>query len=132
MQKLLPALLLPLALLATSQPTLAQSPEASPTAHLATRTVSGRVTDAQGQPLPGVTVLLKGTALGTSTDADGRYALAGVPSQRATLVFSFVGYMTRTLPAPAPGTALRVVLQADHRALSEVVITGYGTQKRQM
>ena len=131
MKKLLPALLLPLALLAATQPTFAQQAPPAKGASAATRTVSGRVSDAQGQPLPGVTVLLKGTALGTSTDANGYYALAGVPSQRATLVFSFVGYVARELPAPAPGTALNVVLQADQKSLSEVVITGYGTQKRQ-
>ena len=130
MKNLLPALLLPLALLAATPPALDQKPTAAPAAPAATRAVSGRVTDAQGQPLPGVTVLLKGTTLGTSTDAAGRYTLPDVPTQRATLVFSALGYERRELPAPAPGTPLNVVLQASQKALNEVVVTGYGTQKR--
>jgi Ca-activated chloride channel family protein len=127
----LPALL---GLLAIGHPLLAQ-PGATvprPAAHpAATRTISGRVLDAHGQPLPGVTVLLKGTARGTSTDFDGRYALADVPSPKATLVFSFIGYVTQERAAPPVGTTLNVVLREDYKSLSEVVITGYGTQKRQ-
>ena len=123
MKNLLPALLLPLALLAATPPALAQKPHAAPAAPAATRTVSGRITDSQGQPLPGVTVLLKGSALGTSTDVAGRYALPGVPAQRATLVFSALGYVRRELPTPAPGQPLNVVLQADPKALDEVVVT---------
>jgi Ca-activated chloride channel family protein len=132
MKKLLPALLLPLALLAATSPALAQQtpPATRPTA--ATRTVSGRVTDSQGQPLPGVTVLLRrGTQVGTSTDAAGHYALAGVSVQNATLVFSALGYTTRELPAPAPGVALNVVLQVGQKKLDEVVLFGPKRKARQ-
>jgi Ca-activated chloride channel family protein len=130
MKNLLPTLLLPLALLGITQSACAQATTAAPKASITTHTVSGRVTDGQGQALPGVTVLLKGTALGTSTDVEGRYQLVGVPAQKAILVFSALGYVRRELPAPAPGAALNVVLQADQKALNEVVTTGYGTQKR--
>jgi Ca-activated chloride channel family protein len=127
MKRKLPALLLPLALLAAAPPALAQRTQAAPAARpaTATRTVHGRVTDAQGVPLPGVTVLLRrGTQLGTSTDTAGRYILAGVPGQGATLVFSALGYATRELPAPAPGVALDVVLQVSQKKLDEVVVLG--------
>ena len=113
MKKLIPALLLPLALLATSQPTFAQ--RAAPTS-AAARTVSGLVTDAEG-PLPGVMVLLKGTTRGTRTDATGHYTLPGVPTHRAILVFSYVGYFTREVAAPAPGAPLHVVLRQDYQQL---------------
>jgi Ca-activated chloride channel family protein len=131
MKKLLPTLLLPLALLAATPPALAQRAKTIPAARPATRTLSGRVADAFGQPLPGVTVLLKGTHLGVATDSAGRYRLAGVPARGGVLVFSFVGYATRERPAPAKSTVLNVVLEADEKSLSEVVVTGYGTQKRQ-
>jgi Ca-activated chloride channel family protein len=82
------------------------------------------VADAFGQPLPGVTVLLKGTRLGVATDSAGRYRLAEVPARGGVLVFSFVGYATRERPAPPKGTVLNVVLEADQKSLSEVVVTG--------
>jgi Ca-activated chloride channel family protein len=137
MKRKLPALLLPLALLAAAPPALAQRTQAAPAARpaTATRTVHGRVTDAQGVPLPGVTVLLRrGTQLGTSTDAAGRYILAGVPAQGATLVFSALGYATRELPAPAPGVTLDVVLQVSQKKLDEVVLLGpaHKTQQGQL
>jgi Ca-activated chloride channel family protein len=82
-------------------------------------------------PLPGVTVLLRrGTQVGTSTDAAGRYALSGVPVQNATLVFSALGYATRELPAPAPGGALNVVLQVSQKKLDEVVVTSQDTARQ--
>ncbi len=127
MRNLLPALLLPLALLAAAPPALAQRAKITVPA---TRTLSGRVADAYGQPLPGVTVLLKGTHLGVATDSAGRYRLAGVPARGGVLVFSFVGYATRERPAPTKCTVLDVVLEADEKSLNEVVVTGYGTQKR--
>jgi Ca-activated chloride channel family protein len=130
MKNLLPALLLPLALLAAAPPALAQRAKTTTAARPATRTLSGRVADAFGQPLPGVTVLLKGTHLGAATDTAGRYQLAGVPAHGGVLVFSFVGYATRERSAPTKGTVLNVVLEADEKSLSEVVVTGYGTQQR--
>jgi len=131
MKNLLPALLLPLALLAASQPTFAQRPAATSAARATTRTVKGRITDSQGQPLPGVMVLLKGTKVGTNTDPDGRYTLAKVPTRPVVLVFSFVGYSTLERPVLAGITTADAVLREDTQSLNEVVITGYGTQKRQ-
>jgi Ca-activated chloride channel family protein len=88
------------------------------------------VRDAYGQPLPGVTVLLKGTSLGAATGVAGRYTLAGMPAKGGVLVFSFVGYVTRELALPARGTVMNVVLAPNEKSLNEVVITGYGVQQR--
>jgi Ca-activated chloride channel family protein len=124
MKNLFLGLLLPLGLLAMSYPAVAQKNTATTPASATTRTLTGRLTDAKGQGLPGVTVVLKGTALGTSTDASGHYALAGVPMQGARLVFSYVGYLTQEVAVPAGAAPLNVVLRADHKTLSEVVVTG--------
>jgi Ca-activated chloride channel family protein len=122
MKNRFPLLLLPLVLLAAGPVALARPAGAILAAKVAPRAVSGRVTDqATGQPLPGVAVLVQGTTTGTSTDHQGRYALA-VPDG-ARLVFSSVGYLPQTLPAPAPGKPLNVALAASHAALSEVVVT---------
>lgn len=64
-------------------------------AQATTGTVSGRVTDAKNEGLPGVTVLVEGTSVGGSTNADGTYTIAGVPAGAHTLVISFIGYIYR-------------------------------------
>lgn len=93
------------------------------------RTISGRVTDrATGGGMPGVTVLLKGTTNGVSTNADGGFTLT-VPAEGGTLVFSSVGYIAQEQPIGA-GNTINVGLAADAKALSEVVVVGYGTQSR--
>ncbi len=90
-------------------------------------TVTGTVTDKQdGTSMPGVTVKVKGTQTGTTTDAAGKYALT-VP-QNATLVFTFVGYISAEQPVPASGE-LNVALSADTRSLSEVVVTSQGIRR---
>jgi TonB-linked SusC/RagA family outer membrane protein len=92
--------------------------------------VSGRVLDNKGQPLPGVTVLVKGTSNGTSTGTDGGFSLS-VP-EGATLVFSSVGFRTQELPPlNGPTSTIEVRLSDDQQALNEVVVVGYGTQSRQ-
>ena len=128
MKKLFPALLLPLGLLAACPPAAAQN--TPPPARAITRTLTGRVTDSRGQGLPGVTVLLKGTALGTSTDAEGRYALAGLPPQEGRLIVSFIGFVTQELAIPAGGVPLNVVLREDARQLNETVVVAYGIQRQ--
>ena len=92
-------------------------------------TVTGKVTDQDGQPLPGTTVMIKGTTQGTITDADGNYSLSDVPSD-ATLVFSFVGMETQEINV-ANRTKIDVTLQEEAVALQEVVAVGYGTQRRE-
>jgi len=89
--------------------------------------ISGIVTDASGEPMPGVTVLVAGTALGTTTDLDGRYSLS-VP-EGATLVFSFIGYDTQQL-AIGDRSELNVTMTEATSALDEVVVVGYGIQKK--
>ncbi len=92
------------------------------------RTISGKVTDQQGQPLPGVTIVVRGTMSGVITGADGSYTVPDVPDD-ATLVFSFVGMETQELPV-AGRTRLDVVLAEATIGLEEVVAVGYGVQKR--
>lgn len=87
------------------------------------QTVSGTVSDANG-PLPGASVLVKGTTNGTQTDFDGNYTLDGI-DDTATLVFSYIGYRTVEMPVNGRST-INVTLQEDAQALDEVVIIGYG------
>lgn len=93
-----------------------------------TRAVSGRVTDQKtGEGLPGVTVLVKGTTNGTSTDADGSFTLA-VPQAGATLIFSSIGMNSVERPVGSE-TTLKVQMSANARELSEVVVTALGIEK---
>jgi len=83
-----------------------------------------------GSPLPGVSVFIKGTAVGTTTDQDGNFVLA-LPSTGSTvLVFSFIGYKTQEI-ALAGQTSLKVALESDISTLNEVVVVGYGETKKQ-
>lgn len=93
-----------------------------------TRAVSGRVTDQKtGEGLPGVTVLVKGTTNGTSTDADGSFTLA-VPQAGATLIFSSIGMNSVERPVGSE-TTFKVQMSANARELSEVVVTALGIEK---
>ena len=90
------------------------------------QTVNGTVTDANGDPIIGASVVVKGnTANGTITDIDGNFSLT-VP-KNAILVVSFVGYKTTEVPA---GKGLKITLKEDNELLDEVVVIGYGTQKK--
>jgi TonB-dependent starch-binding outer membrane protein SusC len=91
-------------------------------------TVTGKVTDKAGDGLPGVTVQLKGSSKGAATDLDGKYTIAGVPST-GTLVFSFVGMVSQEIAIGGRST-VNVTLSDDSALLDEVVVVGYGTQKR--
>lgn len=88
----------------------------------------GKVTDSSGQPLPGVTVVIKGTTQGTITDADGNYSLTNI-SDDVTLVFSFVGMKTQEISVDGK-TSLNVTLDAETIGIEEVVTVAYGTQKK--
>ncbi|MEZ4810663.1 MAG: TonB-dependent receptor [Allomuricauda sp.] len=91
-------------------------------------TVSGTVTDGQGTPMPGANVILKNTTTGVQTDFDGNYLLSNVPSN-GTLVFSYIGFSPTEVPINGQ-TTIDVSLQEDTQALDEVVVIGYGTQKK--
>jgi TonB-linked SusC/RagA family outer membrane protein len=94
-------------------------------------TVKGQVTDDNNQTLPGVSVLLKGTTIGTATDAEGRFTLS-VPDgqENGVLVFSFIGYLSQEMPI-GNRTTIDVKLLPDVKSLSEVVVVGYGTQRKE-
>ncbi|MDB5264401.1 MAG: TonB-dependent receptor plug [Adhaeribacter sp.] len=92
-------------------------------------TVKGKISSENGEGLPGVTVLLKGTSNGTATDANGTYSLS-VPSGTGTLVVSFIGYQTQEV-AINNRTTVNLGLTPDAKSLQEVVVVGYGTQKKE-
>ena len=94
------------------------------------RTISGTVTSkADGASVPGVNVLIQGTMKGTITDADGKYSII-VSEQDAVLQFSFIGYLTQQISTSGQ-TTIDVGFSEDVLGLEEVVITGYGTQKKE-
>jgi TonB-linked SusC/RagA family outer membrane protein len=92
--------------------------------------ITGKVTDENGKGIASVNVLLKGTGAGTSTNADGSFVL-NIPDEKANgiLIFSYVGYSTREIPLAGRKT-VNVQLVAESRELSDVVVVGYGTQKK--
>lgn len=92
------------------------------------KTVSGKVTDSSGGPLPGVSVVVKGTTSGTISDADGNFSLTNVPAN-ATLQFSFVGMKSQEV-AVANKTHINVSMQDETIGLDEVVAVGYGVQRK--
>lgn len=92
-----------------------------------TRTITGRVLDQSGQPVPGAAVMEKGTSNGTVTDIDGNYTLQNV--QGGTLAVSFIGYKNQE--AEVAGTSQNFTLEDDLQELGEVVAIGYGTQRKE-
>lgn len=92
------------------------------------KAVSGTVTEASGSPLPGVNVIVKGTQTGTVTNADGFFSLT-VPDESSLLIFSFVGYVSKEIRIERQ-SVVSVVLEIDEKALEEVVVVGFGTQKK--
>lgn len=95
--------------------------------HAQENIVSGKVTEENGAPIPGVNILVKGTNVGTTTDATGRYSLSVPPA--STLIFSFIGYEAQEIPVGAQ-SIIDVILLSGTQTLNEVVVVGYGTQKR--
>ena len=90
------------------------------------RTVSGTVRDADGEPVPGVSVLVKGTQVGVATDVNGRFELRVDDNPEVVLQFSFVGMKSQEVKI-GTHTTLNVVLESDTKALDEVLVTGYQT-----
>ena len=90
--------------------------------------IGGKVTDETGQGLPGVVVKLKGTNTAVSTDSQGAYTI-NVPDYNGTLIFSFIGYTSREVAINRQKT-INIQLQQENKQLNEVVVVGYGTQKR--
>ena len=93
------------------------------------QTLAGVVTDADGRPLAGVTVIEKGTTNGVSTAADGRYSLR-LQKSPATIVFSYIGYESAERALVAGQTELSIVLKSAEIAMDDVVVVGYGTVRR--
>ncbi|MBT6765997.1 MAG: SusC/RagA family TonB-linked outer membrane protein, partial [Prolixibacteraceae bacterium] len=90
------------------------------------KSISGTVTSSEdGTSIPGVSIVVKGTTIGTITNIDGVYQL-DVPNDAQTLVFSFVGM--KTIEAPIVGTSVNATLEPDYIGLDEVIVTGYATR----
>ncbi|MCS6832563.1 MAG: SusC/RagA family TonB-linked outer membrane protein, partial [Flammeovirgaceae bacterium] len=92
------------------------------------RTVSGKVKDENGEPMPGVSVLVKGTTTGSTTDLDGNYRIS-LPQGATTLVFSFVGYRPKEVDVTT-ASVVDVQMELDVEQLEEVVVVGYGELKK--
>lgn len=89
--------------------------------------ISGTVTDENGEPLPGATISVQGTSIGTAADLDGKYSL-NVP-ENATLVYSYIGYESKSIEVGTQNI-INVSLSEDQSSLDEVVVVGYGTVRK--
>ncbi len=98
-----------------------------------TASVSGKVTDSNNEPLIGVNIVSQGNIVGTVTDLEGEYILEGLPAEAVTLMFSYIGYTTKTLDADLSvnqNQLINVTLSEEVAELDEVVVIGYGVQKK--
>lgn len=90
------------------------------------KTIKGKVTGTKGEPLPGVNIVIKGTKIGVTTDFDGNFTI-DVPDSNSILVISFTGFVTKEVSA---ANATNIQLEEQNQTLNEVVVVGYGTQKK--
>ncbi|MBR3711816.1 MAG: carboxypeptidase-like regulatory domain-containing protein [Bacteroidales bacterium] len=98
-------------------------------------TVKGKVSDETGEGLPGANVFVKGTTIGTITDMDGNYTIPGVPAGNQTITASFIGYQNMELVVSMSDGATitkNFTLREDNEELEEVVVIGYGVQKKKL
>lgn len=108
---------------------ISQTPDAFPQpVEEGALTISGRVVNGQGEPVSGASVLIKGSSVGTSTDASGNFTLQSA-QDRVTLIISSVGYQTKEIPVTDSGP-IQIVLSATEKTEEEIVVIGYGTQKK--
>jgi TonB-linked SusC/RagA family outer membrane protein len=91
------------------------------------RRITGIVKDSSGESIIGANVMVKGTVIGTATDVDGKYSL-DVPADAKTLVVSFIGM--KNMELPISGSVINIVMESDVTSLDELVVIGYGTQRR--
>ena len=89
--------------------------------------LSGTVSDAENIPLVGASIIVEGTHVGTTTDADGAFRLPAAPGQRLTV--SYLGYKSKTVTV-GNRTSLDIILESDNSLINEVVVVGYDTQKK--
>ncbi len=94
-----------------------------------TGSVKGQVLDTKGEPVIGATIKVKGTQLGTVTDIDGNFVIPNAPGSNGTIIVSYVGYKDKEMPFRS-GTTLKISMEEDAKALDEVVVVGYGVQKK--
>lgn len=94
-------------------------------------TLTGQVTDQSNTPLPGVTVLVKGTKLGTSTDPEGNFKLSLPQQENTILIFSFIGMESQEVPVGDPKKPIKVILKETAENLKEVVVTEIFTRKKE-
>ncbi len=94
------------------------------------KTVEGIVVDTNGEGIPGVSVVLKGSSQGTITDMMGHYSVSGEMEEGTILVFSFIGMQTQEVAVKAEQTQLNISLKEEVLGLGEVVVVGYGTQEK--
>lgn len=99
--------------------------------HAQTRLLTGSVADGENDPLPGVSVIVKGTTTGTVTDVEGQFKLNVDAPENKTLVFSSIGYLTQEHPI-GNQTTFDIVLKEDLKLLDEVVVVGYGIQRKKL
>lgn len=92
--------------------------------------ITGKVTDAStGEPMPGVNIQVKGTSIGAISDTYGQFTISGMEDENAVLIFSFIGYVSQEVPL-AGRIVINVALAGEMTSLEEVIVVGYGTQKR--
>ena len=106
----------------------AMQPTKTELAQSADIVIKGTITDEKGEKLPGVSINIKGTTSGSSTDTNGDYSIA-VPNEKAILVFRYIGYLPQEVLV-GDRTNLNIMLEVDNKGLEEVVVVGYGTAKK--
>ena len=119
------------AITAATHPNVTTTDEPENTPLAVSKTITGKVTDDHDQPLPGVTVNIKGTTRGAQTDATGKYTL-NIPdneTEKVILVFSFIGFSSQEIPAGGR-SVINVRLVASPSSLNEVIVIGYGSQRK--
>lgn len=97
--------------------------------HVVNKTIEGKVSDEKGDAFPGVNIKVQGATTGAMTDADGKYKIS-VADEEVTLVFSFIGYEEQKIVVAPNQTLVDVAMKLDNKMMNEVVVVGYGTQKR--
>ena len=108
--------------------TMASAIAITASAFAQSRTISGKIVDANGEPVIGASAIVKGTSNGSITDLDGKFSIKDVP-ENGTITVSYIGYKSQTISVKGKNT-ISIVLQEDNTSLDDVIVIGYGSVKK--